>query len=369
MIKGTIGVSQPSLPPLVEYVSLLQQIWDTKILTNNGPMHHQLEQSLCDYLNVQHLSLVSNGTFGLLLALHALELKGEVITTPFSYVATSNSLIWANCTPVFVDIDPLTLNIDPHCIEAAVTSRTVGVLPVNCYGQTCDMGSIRKIAIKHQLKVIYDAAHSFGVKDVEWRHANSQELIVMSFNAVKVFNTFEGGAIISPDAETKKRIDQLKNFGFDDERNVVEAGLNGKMCEASAALGLLQLKYIDIEIAKRQKVDAFYREGLHEVKGIRCLSSLSKQSANYGYFPILVLENFPLNRDALYEKLQAANIFARRYFYPLISDLSFYQRFPSSAETRLPVAHQAAEQVLCLPMYSELGFEDVRRVIDVIRRC
>jgi len=369
MIRRPIEVSQPSLPPLAEYISLLQQIWDTKILTNNGPMHQQLEQSLCGYLNVQHLSLVSNGTTGLLLALQALEVKGEVITTPFSFVATSNSLIWAQCTPIFVDIDPLTLNIDSHCIEAAITPRTVGILPVHCFGQTCDMSSIRRIAIKHQLKVIYDAAHSFGVKDVEWRHTNPQELIVMSFNAAKVFNTFEGGAIISPDAETKKRIDQLKNLGFDDEQNLVMAGLNAKMCEANAALGLLQLKYIDIEIAKRQEVDAFYHEGLRKVKGIRCLSSLSKQSANYGYFPILVLENFPLNRDALYQKLQAANIFARPYFYPLISNLSFYQRFPSSAETRLPVAHQAAEQVLCLPMYAELGFEDVRRVIDVIRRC
>ena len=354
---------------MAEYIPLLQQIWDSKVLTNSGPMHQQFEQALCGYLGVQHLSLVSNGTSGLLLALHALDVKGEVITTPYSFVATAHSLIWAQCTPVFVDIDPLTLNIDPQCIEAAITPQTVGILPVHCYGQTCDIGAIRSIARRHQLKVIYDAAHSFGVKADEWRQAQAEELIVLSFHAAKVFNTFEGGAIISPDAETKKRIDRLKNFGFSDETNVVEVGFNGKMCEANAALGLLQLKHVDADIARRQKVDACYRAALQEVKGIQCLAVPCMQSAGYGYFPIFVTDDFPLSRDALYKKFREARIFARRYFYPLISDFPMYQRYPGAVATRLPFAQRASQQVLCLPIYPELGAEDIGWVIDVVRGC
>jgi dTDP-4-amino-4,6-dideoxygalactose transaminase len=361
-----IFVTQPHLPPLSEFVGYLQQVWDNKILTNGGPFHRQLESALCEYLGVEHLALFSNGTLGLVTALQALRVTGEVITTPYSFVATAHSLLWNGIKPVFVDIDPDTLNMDPAKIEAAITPQTTAIMPVHCYGHPCDVEGIQKIADNYNLKVIYDAAHAFGVQDQGGSILRHGDLAVLSFHATKVFNTFEGGAIVCPDAKTKLRIDQLKNFGFVDEVTVVAPGINGKMSEINAAFGMLQLEHIDGALARRKEVDLMYRELLKDVKGIRCLQDAGERAANYSYFPILVEADYPLSRDALYEKLKQQGIFARRYFYPLITEFPMYRGLPSAHRDNLPVASAAALKVMCLPIYPTLQRDDQQRIAAVI---
>jgi dTDP-4-amino-4,6-dideoxygalactose transaminase len=363
-----IYVTQPYLPPLEEFVPYLQDIWDSKILTNAGPFHRQLEQALCEYLGVKHLALFANATLGLVTALQALRITGEVITTPYSFVATAHSLLWNGIKPVFVDIDPRTLNLDPARIEAAITPQTTAIMPVHCYGRPCDVEAIQRIADKHKLKVIYDAAHAFGVEDECGSILNHGDLSVLSFHATKVFNTFEGGAIICPDAAMKQRVDHLKNFGFVDEVTVVAPGINGKMSEFNAAFGLLQLRHIGHAMARRKEIERTYREQLAAVKGIRCLDPGHEKVANHAYFPILVEAGYPLSRDGLYERLKQGKIHARRYFYPLISDFPMYRTIASVHRSNLPVATDAAEKVLCLPIYPALGAPDQQRVIDIIRR-
>lgn len=361
-----IYVTQPTLPPLEELFPYLQQIWDSKIITNDGPFHQQLEQALSDYLGVKHIALFTNGTIGLVTALQALRITGEVITTPYSFVATAHSLLWNSIKPVFVDIDPLTLNIDPDKIEAAITPQTTAIMPVHCYGHPCDVVRIQKIADTYGLKVIYDAAHAFGVQLHSGSILNHGDLSVLSFHATKVFNTFEGGAIVCPDAKTKQRIDHLKNFGFVDELTVVAPGINGKMSEFNAALGLLQLKGIDEALQKRKAIDARYRKGFAGVNGIHWLPDAGEKVANYASFPILVRPEYPLNREELYQKLRDNGIYARRYFYPLISDFPMYRGLPSAAQSNLPVASKAASEVICLPIYPGLSDEQVDSVIEQI---
>ncbi len=361
-----IYVTQPFLPPLAEFTASLEQIWESKVLTNGGPFHQQLEKALCAYLGVDHISLFANGTLALVTALQALRITGEVITTPYSFVATAHSLLWNGLKPVFVDVDPVTLNLDPAKIEAAITPQTTALMPVHCYGQPCDVEAIQRIADNYNLKVIYDAAHAFGVRDAKGgsvlRHG---DLSVLSFHATKVFNTFEGGAIVCPDARTKQRIDHLKNFGFVDEVTVVAAGINGKMSEINAALGLLQLNYIDAAMQRRREIDAVYRERLRGVAGLNCLSDRGVSPHNHSYFPVLVDAEFPISRDALYDRFKTQNVYARRYFHPLISEFPMYRNFASSDRANLPVASQASRQVLCLPIYPELSDADQSRVIDI----
>lgn len=349
--SNPIYVTQPALPELADFIPYLEQIWDNKILTNGGPFHQQLEQALCDYLGVKYISLFTNGTLALVTALQALRITGEVITTPYSFVATSHSLLWNGIKPVFVDIDKATLNLDPNKIEAAITPRCTAIMPVHCYGHPCAVDHIQKIADNYNLKVIYDAAHAFGV---QYNHAsilNYGDLSVLSFHATKVFNTFEGGAIVCPDEKTKQRIDHLKNFGFVDEVTVVAPGINGKMSEINAAFGLLQLKSIDENLQKRQVIDAYYRAALADVTGIHCLADSGETVANYAYFPILVRPDYPLTRNQLFEKLRDNGIYARRYFYPLISDFPMYRGLPSATPDNLPVAAKSANEVICLPIY------------------
>lgn len=362
-----IYVTQPSLPPLKEFIPYLEQIWANKWLTNSGPFHQQFEQALCDYLGVKHLALFTNGTLALVTALQTLRITGEVITTPYSFVATAHSLLWNGIKPVFVDIDPITLNLDPDRIEAAITPQTTAIMPVHCYGHPCDVDRIEKIADNYGLKVIYDAAHAFGVQRADGSVLNHGDLSVLSFHATKVFNTFEGGAIVCHDAKTKQRIDHLKNFGFVDEVTVAATGINGKMSEINAAFGLLQLKGIDEALRKRKAIDAHYRVGLASIKGILCLSAAGEKTANYAYFPILVQPGYPFSRDDLYQKLQDNGICARRYFYPLISDFPMYRGMPSAAHANLPVAKKAANEVICLPIYPDLQPNQINHIIGVIK--
>lgn len=361
-----IYVTRPFLPPLEELLPYLEQIWSSRQLTNGGPFHEQLEQALCDYLGVKHISLFANGTLALVTALQALRITGEVITTPYSFVATAHSLLWNGIKPVFVDIDPKTLNLDPNKIEAAITPQTTAILPVHIYGRPCDTDRIQAIADTYGLKVIYDAAHAFAVEDTGGSILRHGDLSILSFHATKVFTTFEGGAIISPDEKTKKRIDYLKNFGFADEVTVVAPGINGKMNEFQAAVGLVQLKHIDRVIAEREAIDRHYRELLTGIPGISCLPrSLSKQH-NYSYFPILVESEHPISRDELYAKLRAQGIYARRYFYPLISEFPMYRALPSAKSGHLPVAVNSARQVLCLPIYPDLLSEQVKLIASIV---
>lgn len=364
--KTPIYVTQPSMPALEEFIPYLEKIWESKWLTNSGPFHQQFEKALCDYLGVKHLALFANGTIALVTALQALRIAGEVITTPYSFVATAHSLLWNGIKPVFVDIDPVTLNLDPARIEGAITPQTTAIMPVHCYGHPCDVERIEKIADKYGLKVIYDAAHAFGVPYHGSSLLNHGDLSVLSFHATKVFNTVEGGAIICHDAQTKQRIDHLKNFGFEDEVTVAAAGINGKMSEITAAFGLLQIKGIDAVLQKRKAVDARYRAGLARVRGIYCLPSAGEKVSNYAYFPILVKPEFPLSRDALYQKLHDAGIYARRYFYPLISDFPMYRGIPSAEQANLPVARKVASEVICLPIYPALSDAQVDMILELI---
>lgn len=364
-----IFVTKPSMAPLEELVPLLEKIWESRILTNGGRFHAQLEDRLGEHLGVEHVSLVNNGTVALIIALQFLERRGEVITTPYSFVATANALLWTGFKPVFVDIDPVSCNLDPARIEAAITAKTVAILPVHCYGRPCEVDKIAAIAAAHDLKVIYDAAHAFGVN----RNGNSilsaGDLSTLSFHATKVFNTFEGGAIISADASSKKRIGQLRNFGFVDEVTVVNAGMNGKMSELNAAFGLLQLDHLQKQIDLRRTVDENYRVLLANVDGIDCMNIPVNASSNFGYFPVFVRPDFPISRDQLYDRLKAAGIYARRYFYPLISSFPMYRDLPSASPRNLVEADRVAQQVLCLPIYADLAIETVERVVKQIKNC
>lgn len=362
-----IYVTQPAMPPLEEFIPYLQQIWDNKILTNCGPFHQQFEQALADYLGVKYVCLFANATLALVTALQALRISGEVITTPYSFVATAHSLKWNGIKPVFVDIDAKTCNLDPAAIEAAITPQTTAIMPVHVYGTPCDTEAIRKIAENYNLKVIYDAAHAFGCRYNGQSLCAFGDLSVVSFHATKVFNTFEGGAIICQDAKTKAHIDHLKNFGFVDETIVVAAGINGKMSEVNAAFGLLQLKYIDQMIQKRAEVAAFYHLHLSNIEGIELYSPSIDFDTNNAYFPIFINSDYTLTRDALYQKMRERNVMGRRYFYPLISDFPMYRGLPSAKPAFLSEAKKVAERVICLPMHPGLEPDDLKRVIEVVK--
>ena len=365
MNKKQIYVTQPFLPDLSEFTPYLEKIWENKILTNGGPFHEQLEKELCLKLGVQHLSLFSNGTLALITALQVLRITGEVITTPYSFVATAHSLLWHGNKPVFVDVDPITLNLDPKKIEAAITPQTTAIMPVHCYGNPCDVDSIQSIADNYNLRVIYDAAHAFGVDCHCGSILNHGDLSVLSFHATKVFNTFEGGAIICHDLKMKQKIDHLKNFGYVDEVTVVAPGINAKMSEFNAALGVIQLKHIDKAIFLRSKIDDFYRNYFKDIDGIRCIPNVSLKP-NFSYFPVLVEPNYPLTRDELYIKMRKAGINARRYFYPLISDFPMYRGYGSATRANLPVASNASDRILCIPIYPELSISDQERIVESI---
>lgn len=359
-------VSQPFLPPLEEFLPSLQEIWNSKVLTNGGPFHQKFETELTGFLGAGHVSLFANATIGLITALQALKISGEVITTPYSFVATSHALTWNNIKPVFVDIDPATLNIDPARIEAAITPQTQAILAVHCYGRPCDVEAIQRIADRYNLKVIYDAAHAFGANWHGGSLLQHGDLSVLSFHATKLFNTFEGGAIVSNTQKMKVHVDHLKNFGFVDEVTVVTAGINGKMSEFNAALGSLQLKYFPQVMERRKTIHDLYVRHLSQIKGISLLEH-TEAAANHAYFPILVEADYPLSRDALYEAFKTDEIYARRYFYPLISEFPSYRGLASSSPNNLPVATAVSRKVLCLPIYPDLSETDQMRVIDFLK--
>ena len=364
----TITVTSPLLPDLEDFYPLLQDIWNRKWLTNNGHYHQLLERALAEYLGVPYISLFTNGTLPLITALQALEISGEVITTPYSFVATTHSLWWNGITPVFVDVEEGSGNLDPEKIEAAITPRTQAIMPVHVYGTPCNTKAIQEIADRHGLKVIYDAAHAFGVKVQGASILTEGDMSTLSFHATKVFNTVEGGALICRDEATKKRIDYLKNFGFAGETSVVAPGINSKMDEIRSAYGLLNLRQVDRAIARRKAITERYRQGFGAVQGIRMLQDVVGVEHNYSYFPIFVEEEgFGSTRDELYEKLRSHNILGRRYFYPLISEFETYRHLGSAGRENLPVAHRLASQVICLPIYDGLGDEEVDRVIEVVR--
>ncbi|WP_033149955.1 DegT/DnrJ/EryC1/StrS aminotransferase family protein [Prevotella sp. RM4] len=367
MRKDIITVTSPLLPNLESFKDLLEEIWESKWITNNGSFHKQLELALSKYLKVPYVSLFTNGTLPLITALQALRITGEVITTPFSFVATTHSLWWNGIKPVFVDIDPHNGCIDPNKIEAAITPRTTAIMPVHVYGTPCDTKAIQNIADKYGLKVIYDAAHAFGVEFNGESILNAGDLSTLSFHATKVFNTIEGGAMIMHDEKTKQRIDYLKNFGFANEIEVVAPGINSKMDEVRSAFGLLNLKEVDDSINKRQIVATKYREALRNTKGITYWNDIQGVRHNYSYFPIFVdTEEYGMSRDDLYTKMKRNNIYGRRYFYPLISTFSTYRGLPSATKENLPIATKLANEVICLPIHHLLGQEDINRVIDCI---
>ena len=367
MTNKPITVTQPCLPPLEEFIPYLQEVWNNKWLTNNGPLHQQLEKKLAEYLGVKYISIFSNGTLALITALQALNITGEVITTPFSFVATTHSLWWNKIKPVFVDIEPEYLNLDPSKIEAAITPNTTAIMPVHVYGNPCNVDEIQRIADKHGLKVIYDAAHAFGVQQNGNSILNYGDLSILSFHATKVYSTIEGGAIICHTEEMKHHIDNLKNFGFRGETVVEEPGINAKLNEIQAAYGLLQLRYIDGFITRRKEISYLYRQLLEDIVGIRFLDDMEGVTHGYSYFPILIDPNtFGKTRDEVYEILKTNNIFARRYFYPLISTFEPYNKLESSNPSNLKVATKAANEVLCLPIYVELSDEDVFKIVKRI---
>lgn len=366
---NTIFVTTPLLPSLEEFYDCLKEIWGSKWITNNGQFHQRLEKALCDYLGVDYLSLFTNGTLPLITALQAMHITGEVITTPYSFVATTHALWWNGIKPVFVDIDPTNCGLDPDKIESAITPRTTAIMPVHCYGKPCDTVKIQAIADKYGLKVIYDAAHAFGVEVNGESILKQGDMSTLSFHATKVFNTAEGGALIVKDAETKKRIDYLKNFGFAGETEVVAPGINSKMDEIRAVYGLLNLKQVDDAIEKRHQVAIRYRETLRNVKGIRFFDDMLGVKHNYSYFPVFVnAEEYGMTRDDLYFKMKKQGVLGRRYFYPLISTFSTYKGLPSASPENLPVATRIADEVICLPMHHELSNEDLSKILDLIVR-
>lgn len=396
MKNKQITVTAPLLPDLNEFNGLLKEIWESKWITNNGSFHKQLEAALAEYLKVPYVSLFTNGTLPLLTALQALRITGEVITTPYSFVATTHSIWWNGCKPVFVDIDPKTGNMDPDKIEAAITPKTTAIMPVHCYGKPCDVRRIKEIADKYGLKVIYDAAHAFALEipksesdyKVAFDEANNVfnpsqaakkvnvetesilnwgDMSTLSFHATKVYNTIEGGAMIMHDAETKKRIDYLKNFGFADEVTVVGPGINSKVDEMRAAYGLLNLKQVDAAIEARQRTANVYREALRGIDGLTFYEDMPGVKHNYSYFPMFIdSDKFGMTRDELYFKMKEQNVLGRRYFYPLISEFSTYRGLPSAAKENLPNAHKMADSVICLPMHHELSEGDMERILNTI---
>lgn len=365
-MSDTIYVTRPYLPPLSEFLPMLEQIWETRVLTNNGPFHVNLEERLREHLEAPHLSLVTNGMLGLTVAVEAAGLSGEVITTPYSFVATTHAVRKGNLSPVFVDIRPDDLNIDPSKIEAAITPLTSAIVAVHCYGNPCDTEAIQAIADRNGLKVIYDAAHAFGVRRGGRSILPQGDFSILSFHATKAFNTFEGGAVIASTQAGKQAVDGQRNFGIADEVSIPDIGTNAKMSEFNAALGLLQLDHFDHVRRERGLVDARYREWLGQIGGIDCLDIPVGVEPNYSYFPVLVRASYSLDRDALYEKLKRHGIFARRYFYPLLSSLPMYQGLETAAEENLPVAARAAQEILCLPIYPGLSESEQRRIVSVI---
>lgn len=362
-----ITVTSPLLPDLDEFTALLREIWDSRWITNNGSFHQQLEKALCEYLGVEYISVFTNGTLPLITSLQALRITGEVITTPYSFVATTHSLWWNGIKPVFVDIDPATGNLDPDKIEAAITPKTTAIMPVHVYGNPCDTEAIQAIADKYGLKVIYDAAHAFGVKVDGKSVLSAGDMSTLSFHATKTYNTIEGGALICHDAKTKQRIDYLKNFGFAGETEVVAPGINSKMDEVRAAYGLLNLKRVDGAIKGRHHVDEVYRKALADVKGIRMFEPRPGVTYNYSYFPVFIdADKYGMSRDELYFKMRERNVLGRRYFYPLISEFSTYRGLPSSGKENLPVATRMANEVICLPLHHSLSAEDIDRVLNCI---
>ena len=366
MIKNSITVTSPLLPNLDEFHEMLKEIWDSKWITNNGSFHIKLEQALAEYLKVPYISLFTNGTLPLLTALQALRITGEVITTPYSFVATTHSIWWNGCRPVFVDIDPKTGNIDPNKIEAAITPKTTAIMPVHVYGKPCKTKEIQDIADKYGLKVIYDAAHAFGVEVDGKSVLNAGDMSTLSFHATKVYNTLEGGALVMHDEQTKKRIDYLKNFGFAGETEVVAPGINSKVDEVRSAYGLLNLKQVDNAIEARHQVAIRYREALRNVEGISFWDDMPGVKHNYSYFPIFVdAPKYGMTRDELYFKMREQGVLGRRYFYPLISEFSTYRGLPSAAPENLPIATKMANEVICLPMHHSLSEEDIYRVLEL----
>lgn len=369
MDEKLITVTSPLLPSLDDFIPYLEDIWDRKWLTNNGHYHQKLEQALCEYLKVPYISLFTNGTLPLMCALQALRITGEVITTPYSFVATTHSLWWNGIKPVFVDIDPITCNLDPEKIEAAITPKTTAIMPVHVYGKPCDTVRIQEIADKYGLKVIYDAAHAFGVEVNGKSILEFGDMSTLSFHATKVYNTIEGGALVCHDEQTKKRIDYLKNFGFAGETTIVAPGINGKMDEVRSAYGLLNLKQVDSAIEARRKVAVQYRDALKDIPGIRFMEDMPGVRHNYSYFPIFInAEEYGLTRDELYFKLKESDVLGRRYFYPLISEFSTYRGLESAKRENLPVAVKMADSVICLPMHHNLTNQDVDIILNFVAR-
>lgn len=369
MDNKIIAVTSPLLPNLEEFTELLKDIWERKWITNNGHYHQELEKALAEYLKVPYLSLFTNGTLPLITALQAMRITGEVITTPYSFVATTHSLWWNGIKPVFVDIDPYTCNINPDKIEAAITPRTTAIMPVHVYGKPCDTEKIQAIADKYGLKVIYDAAHAFGVEVNGKSILEAGDMSTLSFHATKVYNTIEGGALIVKDEATKIRIDYLKNFGFAGEAEVIAPGINSKMDEIRAAYGLLNLKQVDDAIADRRRVAIQYREGLRGIKGISYMEDMSGVKHNYSYFPIFIdAKEYGMTRDELYFKMKENGIMGRRYFYPLISDFSTYRGLESASKENLPIATEMADKVICLPMYAGLSEKEAESVLNIINK-
>jgi len=368
-ILSKITVTSPFLPPLEEYISYLDKIWKNKWLTNKGEFHEELEQALCDFLGVPYISLFNNGTIALMVALRALRITGEVITTPFTFVATTHALQWNRITPVFVDIDHETCNLAPGKIEAAISPQTAAILPVHVYGNPCNVAEINQIADTYGLKVLYDAAHAFGVKINGDTILNYGNLSVLSFHATKVFHTFEGGAIVCHDEKIKKHIDYLKNFGYKNEVTVVREGINGKMNEAQAAMGMAQLKYIDQGIQKRKEIANYYNNKIRGISGVTILNIPNNVESNYGYYPIFINEKeYGKNRDELYAVFRQNGIFVRRYFYPLVSEFPVYNNLSSASRANLSTAIEVSNQVLCLPIYADLENEKVKRVIEIVEK-